>query len=133
MTNDERGLELERILGAGSAPFGALVLRPDSAFWGFFSFFSAFWGFFSFSFASLGFFSFSGPSGQRHAPGLQPFESPPGQLFVSLLSFSSFLSCLLSCLCLWLLSFLSFRAFRAFRAFRGAAFLLPMQRPRKLA
>src|SRR5215471_9740757 len=110
MTNDERGLELERILGAGSAPFGALVLRPDSAFWGFFSFFSAFWGFFSFSFASLGFFSFSGPSGQRHAPGLQPFESPPGQLFVSLLSFSSFLS-LSSFLSSSLLFFLSLSSF----------------------
>src|SRR5215475_937895 len=91
MTNDERGFELERILRAGSAPFGVWVLRPGSAFLGFFSFPSAFLGFFSLSSVFLGFFSFSGPSGQRHAPGLQPFESPPGQLFISLLSLSSFL------------------------------------------
>src|SRR5215475_11819964 len=119
MTNDERGFELERILRAGSAPFGVWVLRPGSAFLGFFSFPSAFLGFFSLSSVFLGFFSFSGPSGQRHAPGLQPFESPPGQLFISLLSFSSFLF-LSSFLSLSLSSFFSFFSCFSWRGFFAA-------------
>src|SRR5215467_5806083 len=95
-------------------PFGAFFLssRPFGAF-------------FLSPLLLWAFFLSPGRRGSGTLPDCNPLKAHPDNCL--------FLSCLSLLSCLWLLSFLSFRAFRAFRAFRGAAFLLPMQRPRKLA
>src|SRR5262245_31126070 len=113
----------QRLLGFGFSGW----VRP---FWAFFLSSRSFCDFFLSSQLSWAFFLSPGRPGSGTLPDCNPLKPHPDNcLFLSCLSLLSCL-CLLSCPGLCLLSFLSFRAFRAFR---GVAFLLPMQRPRKLA
>src|SRR5215831_15597825 len=115
----------QRLLGFGFSGW----VRP---FWAFFLSSRPFCDFFLSPRLFWAFFLSPGRPGSGTLPDCNPLKSHPDNcLFLSCLSLLSCL-CLLSCpcLCLCLLSFLSFRAFRAFR---GVAFLLPMQRRRKLA
>src|SRR5215475_7077770 len=125
----------QRLLGFGFSgwvrPFWVFFLSsrsfcdfflPSQLSWAFFLSPRLFWAFF---------FS-PGRPGSGTLPDCNPLKPHPDNcLFLSCLSLLSCL-CLLSCPCLCL-CLLSFLCFRAFRAFRGVAFLLPMQRRRKLA
>src|SRR5215475_937894 len=96
----------QRLLGFG---FSGRV-RP---FWAFFLSPRLFWAFFLYPRCFWAFFLSPGRPGSGTLPDCNPLKAHPDNcLFLSCL-------CLLSCFC--------------FRAFRGVAFLLPMQRPRKLA